>query len=371
MEDRSQSASQAAGLSAESAISISSDSDAGSVRSSASGSAAAGAGRPKRRRVRAFRVCAKQFALTYPQCPVARAEFHEVFQRQFQPGELAVAREQHADGHYHLHLYVGYQKRVDVRSSRHFDVSVDGTTYHPNVQKVRNRAQWLGYISKGDDHGVLDLPAEAPFDPLLEDIGKRKSKWLDYQWSEQFRVQQSLRPVDYPVRLECVDKVYELSAPDPRVKKRSWWIVAPPNAGKTRWLNKTFAGQRIYSPRSGPYPFEGYLNQDIIVYDDRDKVSFSEFASVLNTWDIVQPVAGEVRFTTLNWKLGHTRSIIVLSNHTIEDIMPVEDHARMKKRFIQIVNPKLIPPEEMSDNEDDAASLHSRPSAYELNQQFA
>jgi len=364
-------ASSASGEVRREVVSLVSDSDAGSVRSSASPDPApAGGRRRKRRRVRAFRIAAKEFALTFPQCPVARPEFDAEFKRKFQPDQYASAREQHVDGHFHLHLYVAYRRRVDVQSSRHFDVSVEGSTYHPNVQKVRNRSQWLQYISKGPDHGVADLHADDGFNPLAEPLGKRKSLWLDYQWSRDFAVQQSLRPVQYPVLLRCADRDHELLAPDPRVKRRNWWIVAPPNAGKTRWLNKTFAGQRIYSPRTGLYPFEGYLDQDIIVYDDRGDVPFSEFASVLNTWDIIQPVAGQVRYTAQNWKLGHTRSIIVLSNHTIEESMPVEDHARMRKRFLQIINPVLIPPEEQSSDEEEAEQLHSQPSEHERNAEF-
>jgi len=103
----------------------------------------------------------------------------------------------------------------------------------------------------------------------------------------------------------------------------------------------------------GKYPFEGYANEDIIIYDDRENVSFEEFANVANTWDIVMPVFGEVRFNTQDWKVGHTRNIIVLSNKTIEQCMKEEDWQRMKKRFIQIVNPVLKPLEENSSDDEE------------------
>lgn len=331
-----------------------SENDSHAVRRGAH-AAAAGPGpiRHGRQRKDDFRLAAKQFALTYPRCAVERARVDEELKTRFHPSELASAREEHKDGGHHLHVFIAFLKRHDVRSSRHFDVAFDGQTYHPNVQRVRSRAAWLEYISKGADHGVAQLARG--FDPLREKLGKRKSMWQDHCWSEQHRVLMALTPVNYPIKLECEGRTYEMLAPDPRHKKRNWWIVAPPNAGKTRWLNKTFAGQCIYSPRTGKYPFEGYLDQDIIVYDDRDGVSFAEFASVLNTWDIVQPVAGEVRYNVQNWKLGHTRSIIVLSNKTIEQSMPEDDWQRMKKRFMQIVNPKLLEDHELSSSDDDEA----------------
>jgi len=323
--------------------------DSGSDDSSVEGSGKRGRGRHG-----SFRIQARTYAITYPQCPVERAVFDTEFKRKFKPSQFASAREQHQDGSYHLHLFVDFGKRRDVQSSRYFDMAFEGVTYHPNVQRCRSRKKWLAYIGKGSDHGTASLDCDVGFDVLSEPLGKRKSLWLDHIWSEQHRVLSSLLPVSYPIKLECEGKSYEMLVPDPRVKKRSWWIVAPPNAGKTRWLNKTFARQKIYCPRTGPYPFEGYLDQDIIIYDDREGVSFSEFASVLNTWEIIQPVAGQVRYNVQNWKIGHTRSVIVLSNKTIEQSMPEEDWQRMKKRFIQIVNPVLIPPEEVSDDDDAA-----------------
>jgi len=313
----------------------------------------------KKKAKRAFRLKCKQFAITYPQCPVDRATFDAAFKLKFSPDELTSAREQHKDGSYHLHLFVSYKRAVDVQSARHFDVSVGPAagvqTYHGNTQKCKSRAAWLAYISKGDDHGVID--GDIGYDPLQEPIGKSKSMWVDYEWRQQFRAMRQLTPIDYPIKLVTADKTYEMFAPDPRTKKRSWWIVAPPNAGKTRWLNHTFAGKSIYSPRSGPYPFEGYADQDIIVYDDREGVSFAEFASVLNTWAIIMPIAGQIRYTTKNWKLNHTRNIIVLSNKTIENSMEIDDHLRMKKRFIQIVNPVLMDPNDKSDDEEEECKV--------------
>jgi len=321
------------------------------VLGSESGRSVRGGAAAKSRPRKAFRVSGKQFALTYPKCPVSRADFDSAFRLQHVVAEFASARELHEDGTHHLHLFVAFAKRVDVQSARYFDLSFEGKVYHPNVQLCRNKSQWLTYISKGDDHGVDELRRVLE-DPLSYPIGKRKSTAQDLKWSAEERIRRSLRPISYPIVLACEGKQYEMFKPDPRVKKRSWWIVAPPNAGKTRWINKQFAMCAIYCPRMGKYPYEGYGDEDVIIYDDRKGVGFEEFSDVLNTWEFLHPVYGEVRFTTQNWKLGHTRSVIVLSNKTIEESCPEEDWLRMKKRFIQIVNPVLIPPEEMSDDEE-------------------
>lgn len=334
-------------------------SDSGSV--SGSGTVAGG----KRRRKRPFRCRAKSFALTFSRCPVERDDFDAAFKLQRGPFPVyQSARELHKDGFPHLHVFIGYFKRRDVRSARSFDVAIDGTTYHPNFSKCRSEAAWQKYISKGDDHDLAPSLSGAAYDPLREELGKRKAMYADYCWSRDFLVTRSLKPVDFPVSLVCDGITYQLFAPDPAIKRRSWWIVAPPNAGKTRWLNRTFGGKRIYSPRTGKYPFEGYDDQDIVVYDDRESVSFAEFSSVLNTWDIVEPIAGEIRYNTKNWKLGHTRSVIVLSNHTIEESMKPEDVQRMRKRFIQIVNPILLQPSDLSSPEPEELQQSSEYQAF-------
>lgn len=101
-----------------------------------------------------FRISTKQFALTYPQCGVLRATFDSSFKEHFRPAQFASAREVHSDGNYHMHVFVSFTRRVDVRSSRYFDLAFDGAIYHPNVQSCKDRTKWLTYISKGDDHGV-------------------------------------------------------------------------------------------------------------------------------------------------------------------------------------------------------------------------
>jgi len=301
---------------------------------------------------KSFRCSSKQFAITYPQCDVRRDVFDELFRSKHKVAQYASAREQHEDGHWHLHLFVAFERRTDVQSSRYFDVSVDGKIYHPNVQSCRDRSAWLGYISKGTDHGVDELRRELE-DPINARIGKRKATAADLKWTEEELIRRSLKPVVYPILLECEGKTYEMNVPDPKCKKRSWWIVAPPNAGKTRWINKQFARMAIYCPRMGKYPYEGYCDQDIIIYDDRKGVQFEELSDVLNTWEFLHPVYGEVRFTTQNWRMGHTRNVIVLSNKTIEQSFPEEDWLRVKKRFIQIVNPVLIPLSEKSDDDEE------------------
>ncbi len=71
---------------------------------------------------KSFRINAQGFFLTYPQCPILKEEAHT------QLGQLGtivngvIAREQHEDGHHHLHAYVRYNKKMDIRRDTYFDL---------------------------------------------------------------------------------------------------------------------------------------------------------------------------------------------------------------------------------------------------------
>lgn len=95
-----------------------------------------------------FRVCSKDFFLTYPQCSLDKdrvlAHLKEMWD---DPVHVLVSKESHQDGSPHLHAYVKFRARKDVRSADKFDIDA----YHPNVQKPRNPAASKHYIKKDGD----------------------------------------------------------------------------------------------------------------------------------------------------------------------------------------------------------------------------
>lgn len=272
---------------------------------------------------------------------------------------LEVVQEEHKDGTPHLHVWCRWVQQKDIRSERAFDIgalALGSPKFHPNIQKCKSDSQWRDYMRKtGVSVSGSDIQPANCFDFLRPPSGKVKSTFNDEVFRHNMYLQQNLKEIPWPIKLETAGATFLMPKPDPKIKKRNWWIVAPPNTGKTHWLNRTAAGCKIYMPRMGKYPFEGYGDQELIVYDDRKGVTFEEFSDVLNTWDMPHPVYGEVRFVTANWRMGTTRSVIVLSNLTIEESFQNADSElqstnikRMKKRFITILNPKLLTAEEMA-----------------------
>lgn len=288
----------------------------------------------------------KQFALTYPQTgDIPREEFDRAFKLKYGSTLVAFlsAREPHKDGGWHIHCYAKFEYKLRFSDPRYFDITVGLKELHPNIQTVRSSAAWQKYISKGGDVGRSGV---AGYDPGAYKPGKKKSAYLDLVWESQFLAGTDGREISYPITIPGT--VATIIAPTATVKKRSYWIVAPPNAGKSWWANEQFDGQRVFMRADALHPYEDYLDQELIIYDDQKGVSFSEFANVLNVYSLQCHVFGAVRYVSKYWKKKQARSILFLTNSTLEDyfkrqhpLSPAtadEEINAMRARFIEITN---------------------------------
>lgn len=115
----------------------------------------------------AFRVNARHFAITYPQCDLSPEEFCEQFgQLHGDSGaSFRAASELHDDGGLHWHVALTFPKRYDLTNARAWDL--DG--FHPNIQAARDYGQWFDYISK--DGVFFDVGDPSP--------AKRKVPWSE------------------------------------------------------------------------------------------------------------------------------------------------------------------------------------------------
>jgi len=109
-----------------------------------------------------FRIQAKNFFLTYSQCPVDKQELFDHFKTLYPDiKELVVAHEEHKDHGSHLHCFLGFTSTLNVTKETFFDYK----GFHPNLQKAKSVAAVIKYCTKEDDylsHGVdLKLKASA------------------------------------------------------------------------------------------------------------------------------------------------------------------------------------------------------------------
>lgn len=102
-------------------------------------------------------------ALTYPQCPLDKGTTASQLKEALSSKgvkQLVVVQEHHSDGSLHLHAYVALQDRytqvgkhtslILTRKEKMADGDDKVVEYYPNVQGVKNKLQWLTYLSKED-----------------------------------------------------------------------------------------------------------------------------------------------------------------------------------------------------------------------------
>lgn len=98
---------------------------------------------------------AKRVFLTYPRCDIERRDVYNKL-KQLGAIQVAVAREQHQDGSFHLHCLAEWPGACRTRNVRHFDIN----GHHPNIQGCRDFRAVLAYITKADSTPISDFSLE-------------------------------------------------------------------------------------------------------------------------------------------------------------------------------------------------------------------
>jgi len=92
-----------------------------------------------------FRLSAKSFFLTFPQCSLSKEHIKSGLQALF-PSGFRIARELHQDGSPHIHVLLFFPKRKEIKNARAFDIG----GFHCNIQATKNPKQALQYLLKGN-----------------------------------------------------------------------------------------------------------------------------------------------------------------------------------------------------------------------------
>lgn len=108
-----------------------------------------------------FRLQAIHISLTYPQCSIPKDEvFNHLLNLtvgQATVEKLLVSKELHEDGNPHLHAYLKWSRKPDIRDERFFDFAEQ----HPNIQACRAPKQWIKYCTKTDTEPACNFEWES------------------------------------------------------------------------------------------------------------------------------------------------------------------------------------------------------------------
>jgi len=77
-----------------------------------------------------------------------------------------ISVEAHEDGTPHVHAYLKFAAKVNIRSATHFDITDGSTVFHGNYQPARKPADVIEYIKKDGDF-------------IEENCGAAKKSWAE------------------------------------------------------------------------------------------------------------------------------------------------------------------------------------------------
>jgi hypothetical protein len=116
-----------------------------------------------------FRCQAKNFSLTYPQCPLEPEDVKRKLLQDFSPIYILIGREKHEDGEWHLHIWLSFRDKKNIKDKRHFDIF----GYHPNTQATKSIKKWDEYCKKGGlwiEHGISPIKSKVKPEIILSDV---------------------------------------------------------------------------------------------------------------------------------------------------------------------------------------------------------
>lgn len=117
---------------------------------------------------KSFRINAKSFFLTYPQCSLSKQELKDFLDTKGRSTYILIGRELHEDGQPHLHALVSYEKKLNVKRETFFDI----LGYHPNIQAAKNIQALKNYIQKEDIEPLIVASEESDEIDNLYDLAR-------------------------------------------------------------------------------------------------------------------------------------------------------------------------------------------------------
>lgn len=218
----------------------------------------------------------KHWFLTFPQCDLEPEQFNDSFWANTHISEcigFVISREQHADGGWHYHCAVYFEKTKRIRSLSAFDLVHNGRSFHGNYQPIRRIRENYDYITKDGDyfedisavdelnsrHEIsyweLALQAKNKTDALSVIRRNNPREYtlrlrdLEYAYDKHFAVREELAGPAYSRASftnvpEALDEWVWSNVTSEPGRKRSLFLIGPSRTGKTSWARSL--GEHIY-----------------------------------------------------------------------------------------------------------------------------
>lgn len=296
-----------------------------------------------------FRLKNSKIGLTYPQCPIPKDTIVGMLEtvKGKKCSIIVVARENHKDGNYHLHIYLEYAKPFTTTVNSVFDVEYEGKKYHPNIQSIESKTHWLTYITKDDDDyvekginvvGYLKASKLKKSSFFYEEVVEKEAITYEMIKANPKSIKGLKNLQNDLIAFKLLPKEADLIKVNPLTKVNIWgvdyevmprvhkqpqlWICGPKNTGKTSFLIKL--------KELGYKGYEMPTNDDWSGYDDTyDYLFIDEYRGGLTIQMLNKILEGvDCRLNTkggVAWKQKNL-PVFIISNYRPEEVYnKVED----------------------------------------------
>lgn len=217
-----------------------------------------------------FDACKKGYMLTYPQCPLSRADVGDHL-LSLGPEIVVVVRELHKSEDFHLHAWCEWTRPKHIRSANFFDYK----GYHCNIgstkkKSANTRANALNYILKYDEDPWsfgIDLDAwknaKKKHRSLVGELlitGKKTIREIVSEYPQEiYNMDKLLRNVN-------LYKVMNKEVPS-MIPRTNYWIVGDPGVGKSYAVRAIYDVDALFIKSANKW-WDGYSGQDAVLLDD-------------------------------------------------------------------------------------------------------
>lgn len=307
-----------------------------------------------------FKFNAKKVLLTYANAEGLTKEEIEKKIKEWGGIKYVIGQETHASGKPHFHTVIQFPKKIKTANPRYFDIDTDEKRFHPNirVQVAKNKGgkDWFAemeqYCTKED---ITPLYSEKLHMPVVAK-GYAKFKTDFETWKNDI----------YYTKLKMIEscqlpngRYASLQIKEPE-RKSIYIIHGKPGCGKTRWVEDTFEGKKIWKRGAGQYPYERFpKGTNVIIWDDikcedkERKTAAEELISIVNYYKTLTPAWGSSRFNPTFWPTHEQRYVFWLMNteYYESDMWWAEviRQERIKSRIAAVI--EVAMPEGDSDHE--------------------
>lgn len=262
-----------------------------------------------------FRFQAKAVFLTYSKCgDLTRERVRDVLRTRWEGNDFlkyAIGLEKHHDGSNHIHAVIVFEKKIDSKSCRLFDI--DGQ--HPNVQKNGKKCKPKVWFMQKFYYTIKDMNHIAGNVDDFQDPRNFRNRKADVEaWTDYRLAKAAVDP--WPLLLPGnMDELKEA----PRDKCRHYFFYGCPNIGKTWWYNVgiTRNGERnvrLYRVPTTGHMWDAYSQEELIIFDDGDEFPNQGLLTDLcEIWNVNVSLAA--RYNNRRLLRGQARLVVMLNNY--------------------------------------------------------